>query len=538
MARLFALLLLGFTGCSSRGFHGAAPVDGGGDGGGGRDAGIGTLVFSPCPLLTEPGKVPPSGPLTIGDAFDGRPSPIGQLLASSNGLDAASSAMAECATAKMPVSWSHPEGDSIDVFVKRYPAAMQPARGQLWMLGGGPGDPGSILETLAFLIATTLPTLDLYLPDHRGTGKSTFAACSSTSTPAECAAAVPHLRGLTATDAARDLAALIDASRTSSQQVFVYASSYGTYWAQRYLQIRPDQPTAIVLDSTIPIGDDWSTTDKTFDDTAHAVLSLCQADTTCSAKLGPDPVAKAEQALVAVDTGKCHLPAGKDLIRGNLGDLVGAAYFDRLLLPATIYRTLRCNDADRAWFEKVAAYREWWNGLHSVGYSNVVDENIVLSELWPTNPTYATLLAQEQTMIAIDGGPPSYAYDLVEGWPKYPRDAYHGKWPSSPAATLVMQGTLDPSTPHGDVVKRHYSGQNQYYVEVPLGGQGLTWPLGSPMTDLTAPSCGWQVVQSFLADPTVPPDTSCIAAMAPLDFGNPPMEYMAVAGIQDLWENP
>jgi hypothetical protein len=140
-------------------------------------------------------------------------------------------------------------------------------------------------------------------------------------------------------------------------------------------------------------------------------------------------------------------------------------------------------------------------------------------------------------MIAFNGDPPALA-GLAPTWPKYPHDAYYGRWPSSPAPTLVLQGELDPRTPYGDVVKPHYSGKSQFYVEMPRGGHGLEWPLASPMADLTAPSCGAQVVQSFLADPTRPPDTSCIAGMAPLDFGHPPPEFLALVGIQDLWENP
>jgi len=129
------------------------------------------LSYSPCPLLTEPGTPPPSGPIEV-KSFDGAPSPIGQLLAMSGGLDDLASAQAECATTPLPAKWSEPQGDTIDVFVKRYPARQQPANGQLWLLAGGPGLPGSIYEAFAFLIANDLPTLDIYLPDHRGTGRS------------------------------------------------------------------------------------------------------------------------------------------------------------------------------------------------------------------------------------------------------------------------------------------------------------------------------------------------------------------------------
>ncbi|MBK6520297.1 MAG: hypothetical protein IPM79_28640 [Polyangiaceae bacterium] len=44
-------------------------------------------------------------------------------------------------------------------------------------------------------------------------------------------------------------------------------------------------------------------------------------------------------------------------------------------------------------------------------------------------------------------------------------------------------------------------------------------------------------MQSFLADPSQPPDTSCIEGMAPTDFANPPAEWLALVGVGDLWEN-
>ena len=57
------------------------------------------------------------------------------------------------------------------------------------------------------------------------------------------------------------------------------------------------------------------------------------------------------------------------------------------------------------------------------------------------------------------------------------------------------------------------------------------------MLDPAAPGCGWQVIRSFLEDPTRSPDTSCIAGLAPV-FADPPKEWFDLVGIQDLWENP
>jgi hypothetical protein len=57
------------------------------------------------------------------------------------------------------------------------------------------------------------------------------------------------------------------------------------------------------------------------------------------------------------------------------------------------------------------------------------------------------------------------------------------------------------------------------------------------MVDPNAQNCGIQVLLSFLTDSTKAPDTSCVAGMAPLDFSNPPADWMATVGITDLWEN-
>jgi hypothetical protein len=229
------------------------------------------------------------------------------------------------------------------------------------------------------------------------------------------------------------------------------------------------------------------------------------------------------------------------------GDFVGMSYYERLLLPPAVYRKLRCNDADQQWFQKVSAYVVAPVNPPTAGYSNVVFTNISLSEFWPNNPTAAVLTAKENTMVAYAGFPPALAAAKAASWPIYPHDAYFGKWPSSPVPILVLQGTLDARTPYGSVEKAHYSGPNRYYVEFPNGAHivgGFDPSAGyvtnqAPMADSSVLySCGWLVIESFLADPSKKPDTSCIAGMAPLGFGNPPTAWLARVGVQDLWENP
>jgi pimeloyl-ACP methyl ester carboxylesterase len=477
---------------------------------------------------------PPSGPLSFG-TFDGRYSPVAEWLAISDEIDVGRTAIAECGTMQVPANWSEPDGDSIEVFVKRYLAAEQPAEAQLWMLEGGPGLPGSTMEHSAFIIGSQNPTLDIYLPDHRGTGRSTFAQCPDDLTTEDCAASVPHLDGLTVTGAAQDLAALIDATRTELQQTIVYGDSYGTFWAQRYLQVRPEQPTAVILDSVAPIGIDLAEFDMGFDEKARAVVEICETDAACSAKVGPVPLATVEQAITGYAQA-CTIYASN--LRFVFGDfLAGGDYFARLLLPPIAYRVLRCSEADLVWLDKVYGYLGWRGTRNSNGYSDVVFTNIATSEFWLSDKTATEARADAETLIATTGLPESLA-GRASVWPRYPRDEYFGKWPSSDAHILLLQGGLDARTPYGDIVEQHYSGENQHYVEMPTATHAVLFPLASPTSDLTAAGCGYQIIQSFLSDPTRAPDTSCIAGMMPIDFGNPPAEWMSLVGIQDLWEGP
>lgn len=504
----------------------------GGGGGAGGSGGAGgaaeTLVFSPCPLQeTQPFTAPPSGPLAE-DGFEGGLSAIGEWLAYSDQLPGFSDAMAECAVMNLPAVWTEPDGDKIEVFVKRYPATTQPATGQLWLLDGGPGYPSGSMEHTAMLLSHTNPTLDIYLPHHRGTGKSTFAECTA-SAPSygDCATQVPHLDGLTTTGAARDLAALIDAVDTGID-VFVYGISYGGYWAQRYLQVRPEQASGVILDSTVPVGGDYSLLDINADQAARRVLALCEADPTCSAKLEGDPLAKIQLAN-ALEGSRCS-PS-----KYEFGHLAAGDYFDRLLLPATIYRTLRCEDADLVWLEKMRAYHEWYGEVLIGGFSFTVNRNILYSELWLTDATFLELAAAQDRLLAVAG-----VHGDANGsdtWPRYPHDEHYGVWPSTSVPVLVLQAGLDARTPYGDLVREHYAGANQYYVELPLAAHGVMWPLDAPMADLGEVGCGAQIMSSFLADPSQPPATSCIAGMAPLDWANPPQEWLALVGIDDLWEN-
>src|SRR5688572_26126213 len=79
---------------------------------------------------------------------------------------------AECANVEVPLDWKSPSGKKVTFFVKRLLGKGAEPRKQLWLLQGGPGAAGDGLEPLAEEVAARDDGVDIYIPDHRGTGRS------------------------------------------------------------------------------------------------------------------------------------------------------------------------------------------------------------------------------------------------------------------------------------------------------------------------------------------------------------------------------
>jgi pimeloyl-ACP methyl ester carboxylesterase len=109
------------------------------------------------------------------------------------------------------------------------------------------------------------------------------------------------LRFYTATNAARDLARAIELTRPPGAKVVVYGASYGTTWAQRFMQVAPAGADAVVLDSIVAPGEQFlSDFDRQGDMVAKKLAEACKTNAACSGALGPDPwafVAATKQKL-------------------------------------------------------------------------------------------------------------------------------------------------------------------------------------------------------------------------------------------------
>jgi pimeloyl-ACP methyl ester carboxylesterase len=464
---------------------------------------------------------------------------------------------AECAAVTVPLRWEQPDGPSIELFVKRLRGTS--TDGALWLLNGGPGGTGADFETFAEAVTENFP-LDVYMPDHRGVGRSTRLGCAAEDDESDegftitddempsCAASVVAewgggLAGFSTTNAARDLGFLIEATAAGAP-AFVYGVSYGTQWAHRYLRLFPEQPAGVILDSIVHPELETNTLsryDERFNDTGKQYLDLCGQDPFCASKLGADPWLTATGVLDAVYAGQ-HCPeflqmgVERQSLRALFGALVFRYWEERPIVPALIYRLQRCAPQD------VAAIQQLVAGLDAPSapteterlFGMLLGLNISLSERWPDPPPPVEEVEAyaEQALFSLDVSVRlAHAYDV---WPRYAPDEHVGQWAESSVPMLMMQGTLDPATIHaaGSLVGDHFAGDHQTFVSLP----------GTPHGAFLSPTsagvaCGAALFASFLTNPQAPLDGSCVDLMLPVSFEGEPALAAAAFGTDDLWEN-
>lgn len=516
----------GSTSTSAGGAGGTGTGGAGGAGGtmstggsGGTGPTVAPIVWTPCPLDSN----------------------------ATNGADA------ECAEIPVPAKWDDPSAGNITFFVKRRLGDKQPSRGQVWFLNGGPGYAGSDFEPLVKSMAAVDKTIDLYMPDHRGVGRSSRLSCPQAEDDASeegrnisvaempaCLALLKQtwgdkLDGFSITNAARDVGEVIARTRAPGAQVLVYGGSYGTSWAHRYMQIYPDQPTGVILDA-IAINAPLSSMNPWFDQLGKRFLDRCGADAACSARLGADPWAAMTDALDAFDQGACPEVAAMGFDR-RLFQVLFASFFyardQRTLIPPTIYRLARCGPADVNAFANLAAALEEPPPSAPVDgfFSQLLSTHVVLSELWDPSVTAADIESFRDHANVSHSFPTELAA-VAPGWPRYPLDAYDGPLVDFAGPVLMLHGEFDflPMSIN-DPVKAKYSGPLQTFVELPTAPHGS---FQSPLPN--GNSCGIGLFKQFVDDPMAGIDPACTANVTPLSFDVASALSLGIFGVSDEWD--
>lgn len=269
-----------------------------------------------------------------------------------------------CARVEVPLRWDEPKGEQIELLVARY-AGKSPGHGQLWMLDGGPGGTGAVYMLDQVLALYTSLGLDVYVPQHRGTGHSTPLACDSDDIRTCGEELVEQwgdgLQGFHSVEAGRDLGHLIERTQNPGEPTFVFGLSYGTYWAQRYLQSFPKQAKGVILEGVFPLYQPLWEGDVPSDTAGRSIFEACRDDEDCAAAFGSeDPEDVARRVLAKADDPgeRCMGEDGPDRVglEGVLSLLIvgdGA-----MLVPGLVRRFDRCSERDQEELLSFAAYLE------------------------------------------------------------------------------------------------------------------------------------------------------------------------------------
>ncbi|MBK6520755.1 MAG: alpha/beta fold hydrolase [Polyangiaceae bacterium] len=461
----------------------------------------------------------------------------------------------QCVKAQIPADWDDPDGPKITSFVKRIPAAVQPARGQLWILQGGPGFSGTTIEFDVARFAEVVDDLDFYVPDHRGTGFSTELECPEleqlalasgvieiepvAEAAADCADDLVATHGETlphfsATQAGRDLGELIERTRSPGQEVYLYGVSYGTRWLHRYLQQFPAQATGLIFDSISAEQNDWMLFDVEINGIAEQFFDLCGQDAYCSSKLGADPWAFMAALMGKLEMDHCPTSLGltKRDYKAFFAAFVVKGFYDRALLPALAYRVDRCDATDQDVIERLYDLLQpteedgeyFSGGLHF----HVVNSERVSHP----PPSVDELIASAESLFVSSEQMPAYRA-TYDPWPIYDAGPYLGTFAETSTPILMMQSPLDAQTVIGPTAEFEaaYDGPNQTFVVVERSGHAVLSQ--APMADGSI--CGMVLAAQFLLDPTSALDTSCKDEVLPIDFEQ--AGFNLGAGTLNVWDN-
>lgn len=468
-----------------------------------------------------------------------------------------------CTTVEVPLRWDEPLGEQIELFIKKRTAKRPSGRG-VWLLPGGPGFSGLNMESHAELIGAADDTLDLYMPDHRGTGWSAPLACPAQEAldsvgaegilPEEFPACIEHLKAeygerlgaWSTTETARDLSHLI--TRADDAQAFVLGVSYGTWLAHRYLQLFPDQADGVILDSMCAPGAcTLSDQDVWEDPVVRSWLEpTCAADPVCSSYLH-DPWATLQDVHARLEAGHCEVlgltaEERRANLRAGLSSLFLYADF-RDVLPAFIHRVDRCNDDDAEAIYRVFDVLFGAPPTINLGgpaeergmYNQVLAANILLSELWETPAPAAEELSARYDASVVGRGVSAYFAEVGAGWPTYTEPRVD-TFAVTSTPMLMLQSRFDNLTPldiAAAPMEDTFAGPHQHFVVVETGSHNVL--MQSRMASDPNRQCGVELLLSFLADPTGPLDERCTEDLLAPSFAPSEAFLQAVFGTDSLW---
>jgi len=293
----------------------------------------------------------------------------------------------------------------------------------------------------------------------------------------------------------------------------VFGVSYGTELGQMLLQVDPDGVRAAVFDSVVPAaGVGWDTNSVGMATALKALDDACREHGSCHARFGDlrelaERVVRTyvEDPLVVDGLEPDVFIDGRVILDGTLA---GQAIFQALYISRwyadlpTVLESFLGRDADRirAYVPELAVPRDhlWGHGMQAIvncaGAAPATREQV--AQRREAEPFWSDVLLDGYWSERCESlglpGPPDPPQPLVTGIP-----------------VLVLAGAVDPITPpqYGQAIMAGL--HNGHYVELPYAGHGVV---------RSSRPCSQELYDDFLAEPTSPPDTTCVEELPPPSF--------------------
>ncbi|MER7753285.1 alpha/beta fold hydrolase [Kitasatospora sp. NPDC097643] len=444
----------------------------------------------------------------------------------------------------MPENRERPGGRTIRLAVAIVPAASTtPAGDPVVFMEGGPG--GDAFGAIPFLIDSGVNgDRDLIVMAQRGTLHSQPSlACPEIDRFNAAAAGLPYdapstgrlLVGaagecrdrlaaegieLSAYNTTENAADFADLRATLGIEWWnVYGYSYGTDLALTYLRRHPHGIRSVTIDSVTPpqiVSLPW--TWDSAQEGINTIFAACEAQPRCKSRY-PDLAGTLTEQVRRLEANPLTLtvqrPGGGSPVKVVLdgGALVNLLVADGGALPAV--------DVPAALDELAHGNPERFAQAQAAGATPAVGETAhgltqsVACAEWVPGFSESDVLAAGRR--AFPGWPDTvlahapqlpFEYDVCRVWNVPDRTAVQRIATVSDAPTLIISGTFDAKTgaSWGPYTGRTLSRSTA--VQIP--GIGHFVVPQSP--------CAQAVLASFLADPTTPPDTCCVAGLEPKPF--------------------
>lgn len=296
----------------------------------------------------------------------------------------------------------------------------------------------------------------------------------------------------------------------------LYGVSYGSRLAMTVMRDRPEGLRSVILDGAYPPNVNWFESLPTgFMSALDALLGACAAAADCE-EVYPELEQSLESLLdsaaqtpipVVVDS-----PADGSPVRLDIGDTeLTGGLFDALydpnvvrVLPFLIDQLARGNtDSVLPLAQRSVDFRDrFTEGLElSVDCAEEApfNDDARIAEAMAADPILEHFAVRE-----------TFREDCAT-WAVPPLSEIENQAVASSIPTLIMTGGYDPVTPLAFAEAAAEQLSAHHLFEFPTMSHGSVW-------QNWVDGCPASIAEQFLRDPSVPPVSSCIAAMPPTDF--------------------